>query len=189
MTIDDPISFSGSIYFVTGMSDAAGYFGYFNAESQTRIIERADPDAGFPMENMMGICLADSSAVGYYFNPLVSSADRQSASHRDVVFTPGYERHRFAFDYDPAANNGVGRVEVTLDGKQFGFDITSHMRKTGAVLDRFGFANVRRGGHSVEFYLDDLSYTARRVKGDTPRFHKQTYVKAPYPHKSAGRRY
>ena len=93
--------------------------------------------------------------------------------------------------------NAVIRTESELQNatqhrvftRKFGFDITSHMRKTGAVLDRFGFANVRRGGHSVEFYLDDLSYTARRVKGDTPRFHKQTYVKAPYPHKSAGRRY
>ena len=63
------------------------------------------------------------------------------------------------------------------------------MRKTGAVLNRFGFANVRRGGHSVEFYLDDVTYTARRAEGKKPRFHKQTFVEAPYPHKSGGRRY
>ena len=36
---------------------------------------------------------------------------------------------------------------------------------------------------------DDLRYTARRVKGETPELHEQTYVEAPYPHKSAGRRY
>lgn len=189
LTLDDPISFSGSIYFVTGMTDAAGYFGYFNSESQTQIIKRGSPDDGFPMKSMLGICLSDSSAVGYYFSPLAAAANRESTSHRKVVFTPDYQRHRFTFDYDPAANNGLGRVEVKLDGKKFGFDINESMRKSGAVFNRFGFANVRRGGHSVEFYLDDLSYTARRARGKKPVFHKQTQVEAPYPHKSGGRRY
>ena len=58
--------------------------------------------------------------------------------------------------------------------------------KAGATFDRFGLANVRSGGHSVEFYLDDLTYTAR---GPRPKPVPQTRVEVPYPHEQAGRRY
>ena len=105
------------------------------------------------------------------------------------VFTPDRKRRRFEFRYDPAANDGVGRVTVTLDGKAESFDLTPEQRRSGAMFNRFGLANVRSGGHSVEFYLDDLTYTARRASGERPKFVRQTGVEVPYPHKSAGRRY
>jgi len=57
------------------------------------------------------------------------------------------------------------------------------------VFNRFGLANVRSGGNSVEFYLDDLTYTARRAPGTRPEFIPQRSVEVPYPHKQAGRRY
>ena len=57
------------------------------------------------------------------------------------------------------------------------------------MFNRFGLANVRSGGHSVEFYLDDLTYTARRDPDTRPKFIPQTTVEVPYPHEQAGRRY
>ena len=59
----------------------------------------------------------------------------------------------------------------------------------GAVFNRFGLANVRSGGHSVEFYLDDVAYTARRPPGTPPKFIPQSSVEVPYPHEQAGRRF
>jgi hypothetical protein len=80
-------------------------------------------------------------------------------------------------------------VTVTLDGREHVLDLTPQQRKAGARFDRFGLANVRSGGHSVEFYLDDLTYTARRDPDARPKFIPQTSVEVPYPHEQAGRRY
>ena len=40
---------------------------------------------------------------------------------------------------------------MTLDGRVYALDLTPQQRKSGAVLNRFGLANVRSGGHSVDF--------------------------------------
>ena len=186
LTLDDPIAFSGTICFVDGMTDAAAYFGYFNRDNQVEAFDKAKSDAFSPVANTMGVAIADSSAVGYYFLPQVSSRGREVARKSCGVFTPDRRRHRFAFAYDPAGNGGVGRVTVTLDGHEEGFDLTPEQRRAGATFDRFGLANVRSGGHSVEFYLDDLTYTAR---GPRPKPVPQTLLEVPYPHEQAGRRY
>lgn len=183
LTLDDPISISGTICFTEGMTDAAAYFGYFNRANQIEPFDKARPDNFSPVANTMGVVIADSSAVGYHFVPQVSSGDRAVTRASWGVFTPDRRRRRFSFNYDPA---GDGRVTVTLDGRAVAFDLTAEQRKTGATFDRFGLANIRSGGHSVEFYLDDLTYTAR---GPRPKPVPQTLVEVPYPHKQAGRRY
>jgi hypothetical protein len=83
----------------------------------------------------------------------------------------------------------VGRVAVTLDETKQTLDLTAEMRRNGAVFNRFGLANVRRGGHSVEFYLDELTFTARREPGVAPTFIPQETIEVPYPHRQGGRRY
>jgi len=189
LTLDDPISFSGHIRFVTGMTDAAGYFGFFNSKNQTKMLKRDDSDAGFPRRNRMGLSVSDSSAVGYYLVGLVSDNNGESRSYSDKVFTPGERSRHFTFNYDPAANDGIGRVTYTLDGEKFTVDLIPEQRKSGATFDRFGFANVRSGGHSVEFYLDDLTYTARRDPSKQRRRWQQEILEVDYPHEQGGRRY
>jgi hypothetical protein len=80
-------------------------------------------------------------------------------------------------------------VTATLDGQEHLLDLAPRQRKAGARFDRFGLANVRSGGHSVEFDLDDLTYTARRDPSARPKFIPQMTVEVPYPHEQAGRRY
>jgi hypothetical protein len=186
LTLDDPISFSGSLNFTTGQTDAAMYFGYFNHADQT---STGHPPSDSPAVQSMGISLADSSSVGYYFTGFCNAKDRQSAAKGGPVITPTGKPRQFTFQYDPKANNGVGRVTFTLDDKTTTFDLTPEMRRSGATFDRFGMANVRRGGNSVTIYLDDLSYTARRDPNVTPPFHKQEIVKSRYPKESGGRKY
>lgn len=77
-------------------------------------------------------------------------------------------------------------MTVTLDGREEAFDLTPEQRRAGATFNRFGLADVRSGGHSVEFYLDDLTYTARVPR---PKPVPQTRVEVPYPHEQAGRQY
>jgi hypothetical protein len=81
----------------------------------------------------------------------------------------------------------VGRCTLTLDGRSFTLDLTPEQRKAGATFDRFGLRNVRGGGKSVEIYFDDLTYTARRGKGDRPARHKQGVTELEYP--AGGRKY
>jgi hypothetical protein len=189
LTLDDPISFSGTICFTDGMTDAAAFFGYFNRDNQLAKFTAAHPGASRP-GNTMGITIADSPAVGYYFTPQVTSSDREAVRKACEVFTPDRRRRRrFTYDYDPEGNGGIGRVTVTLDGHAYALDLSPRQRKGGAVFNRFGLANVRNGGHSVEFYLDDLIYTARRAPGARPKFIPQTTVEVSYPHEQAGRRY
>ncbi|QDT46563.1 hypothetical protein Pan258_05820 [Symmachiella dynata] len=187
LTLDDPISFSGTICFADGMTDAAAYFGYFNRDDHMTEFERDDPEADKLRTNRLGFYIADRTAVGYNLKPTVSTTDGQRAEADCGVFTPDRKQHRFTFDYDPHANEGVGRITVSLDGVRQTFDLTPRMRKAGAKLNRFGLANIRSGGHSVEFYLDDLNYTARRSRA--VKFIPQTRVQVPYPHEQAGRRY
>src|SRR5262249_37324897 len=183
LTLEDPISFSGTICFTDGMTDAAAFFGYFNRDNQVQRFDPARPDSFSPAASSIGVTIADSSAVGYYFTPRVTSASRGGVEKACEVFTPDPRRRRFTFDYDPEANGGTGRASVTLDGRAYALDLTREQRKAGAVFNRFGLASVRSGGHSVEFYLDDVSYTARRRPGTQPKFIPQTTLGRPYPRK------
>ncbi len=189
LTLEDPVKFEGWINFVTGMTDAAMFLGYFNEADQTnKNMEGAD--AGFPVPNMLGISLADSTAVGYYFQPLVvSNRGEKSSIRRGPVFTPTAERKKFSFEYNPNAQNGCGQVVVSLGEKEYYFDLSADVRQQGAVFDHFGLMSVRRGGNSVEVYLDDLSYTSRIPKDDPDYFYKQEIIQVKYPYQEGGRQY
>ena len=93
----------------------------------------------------------------------------------------------YSFDYDPQANNGVGRITAKLDDEEFMLDLTPDMRKAGATFDRFGLSSARVGGKWVTIYLDDLTYTARRPADFKPTKHEQKVTTVEYP--PGGRRY
>ena len=40
-------------------------------------------------------------------------------------------------------------------------DLTPGHKTIGGTFDRFGIFNLQSGGHYVELYLDDVSYSAR----------------------------
>jgi hypothetical protein len=186
LTLDDPITFSGSICFTTGMTDAAMAFGYFNHDEQTATYST---NVDSPVGQTLGIGVSDSSSVGYYFSGSCRAKGKASAGATGPVFTPTGKQRQFTFAYDPKANNGIGRVTFTLDGQESKFDLTPEIRASGATFNRFGMFNVRRGGNSVTVYLDDLSYTARRDPNAKRVFHKQEFVPARYPKENGGRKF
>jgi len=100
---------------------------------------------------------------------------------------PDRRTRRFSFLYDPQANQGVGRITVTLDEKTLVLDLTARQRAAGATFDRFGLSNIRAGGKFVTIYFDDLTYSARRPAGAKPEPHPQKVVTVPYP--AGGRKY
>lgn len=188
LTIEDPIEFSGRICFVDGMTDASMFFGYFNHEEFMHLHEEGGKSAGFPHPSMMGITLNDATAIGYYFAPMLCSADRTVVGDSGRFrFLPDRKPCSFSFRYDPHANHGAGRVSYEIDGNTGSFDLTSEQRNAGACFDRFGLATVRQGGNSVEIYFDDLNYLVRRDTEAHRTFHPQVLIERPYPVESAGR--
>jgi hypothetical protein len=188
LTLDDPIEFAGQIAFTAGATDAGMFFGYFNVKDQMPEFKLDQGgEAGAPLPNTMGMAIEGPTRIGYYLSAQVSPT-RETSSHSDgPVFVPTGDKHAFTFAYDPRANNGVGRVTITVDGKPYVHDLRPEQRKAGATFDRFGITNIRRGGKYVTVYLDDLTYTARRPANYQPVRHEEKVVHAPYPEN--GRKY
>jgi hypothetical protein len=185
LTLDDPLSFSGNVCFVSGGTDAGMFFGFFNAEEKMK--EITDEHAGAPLSQSLGIEIEGPTRIGYYFSALCSPRQEIATAKHGPVFVPNRERHAFTFNYDPSANNGVGRITVTLDSESFVLDLKPNQRQAGSTFDCFGMLNPRNGGKWVTVYLDDLSYTARRPQGYQPVRHEQKIVTTPFPPR--GRRY
>jgi hypothetical protein len=185
ITLDDPFSFSGSICFVNGGTDAGMFFGYFNAAEKMKTF--TDTRGASPLNDQMGIDVSGPTHAGYYFSALCSPKAKVASVKKGPVFLPTQDCHAFAVSYDPRANDGIGRMTVTLDKKTFALDPTPAQRAAGAKFDRFGIMNVRKGGKYVTMYLDDLSYTARRGSDYQPPHRTQEIVKLPYP--ADGRQY
>ncbi len=184
LTLEDPFSFSGNIAFVNGGTDAGMFFGYFS--SREKMKEIAD-EHGAPLNDSLGIDIDGPTRIGYYFTALCSPKRTVASAKEGPVFLPTGERRSFRLSYDPEANNGVGRMTVTLDEKTFTLDLKPEQRAAGATFDRFGIMNKRVGGKYVTLYFDDISYTARRPRGHPPVRHEQKTVTVPYP--KGGRKY
>ena len=61
--------------------------------------------------------------------------------------------------YSPNANDGRGRVTLTFDGESASLDLREGLRKGNTLFDRFGFVSWHVGGHFVEIYFDDLTFS------------------------------
>jgi hypothetical protein len=184
LTLDDPISFYGNVCIIDGQPDSGMMFGYFN----TQALETEDFFQR--LDQSMGLFVEGPSSIGkqlMIYCAINKNKDLVKILPEPPLFQPDRQRHQFAFDYDPKANGGVGRMTLTLDGKSYGLDLTPEQRKVGATFDRFGLRNMRGGGKLVDIYFDDLTYTVRRPKDYRPVHHKQEFVRVPYP--EGGRRY
>jgi hypothetical protein len=189
LTMDDPISFSGTIAFLKGGTDAGMFFGYFNAKNKMIEIDKSKGgEAGAPLPSIMGFGIDGPTRIGYYYSSQLTPKDRARTSYgQGPVFVPDGKRHPFTFSYDPSASNGSGQIRFTLDGKEYVHNIDKEQRQSGFSVDRFGLMNVRRGGKYVEIYIDDISYTARRDPNAPTTKHEDKIVRVPYP--PNGRRY
>jgi len=191
LTLDDPIRFSGRISFIEGSTDAGMYFGFFRAEDEKRELppNRIVKSSGWPQPNTLGVVIDGPGQIGWYFMPVCTAATRELfRNNTSTVFLPTRKPRAFAFDYDPQANNNVGRITVTLDGEPpFTLDLTPAQRKAGATFDRFGLMSFRRGGKFSTLYFDDLTYTTRWPADAPPVRHEQKITTVQYP--PGGRKY
>jgi hypothetical protein len=208
LTLDDPISFSGELVFVDGATDGDVQIGFFNADARKAVYSGGNRDyppdlaqqkgarnkihlgfdkRGMEIGGVLGFAIGGPTRVGYYFATVCRPTGEAASMQNGPVIHPDKRRRHFSFDYDPKANNGVGRIVGKLDDESFTLDLTPQMRAAGATFTHFGISSIRIGGKWVTVYLDDLNYTARRPDGYQPVRHQQKTVVIPYP--PSGRTY
>jgi hypothetical protein len=150
LTLDNELRASGKVSFRRAAVDCGLLIGWFN--SNTPI--------GAPPNNFVGVLVEGPSRIGHYFRPVYGSSDDQRAIKEEgPIFNPDSQQRTWSIHYDPKASEGNGRITATLDNESVYLDLSKAARKGNASFDRFGVLSWQRGGHYVEMYFDDLSYT------------------------------
>ncbi|NUM54930.1 MAG: hypothetical protein HUU46_14885 [Candidatus Hydrogenedentes bacterium] len=151
LTMNDKLTASGKVSFRRAAVDCGLLIGWFN--SHTAI--------GAPPNNFVGVLVEGPSRIGHYFRPVYGASDDQRGIQDEgPIFNPDGKQRTWSVVYDPDANAGHGRITATLDGESVDMDLPETARKGNAVFDRFGIVSWQRGGHYVEMYFDDITYTA-----------------------------
>jgi hypothetical protein len=166
LTLDDPLTASGKLALLKASSDSGVYLGWFDAATKRA---NETPEYETRQKNYLGILIEGPSRVGHYVRPGYGCRDasgynagESSAPGRrwPIVF-PDAEVHTWAIHYRPDAADGAGQIEIVFDEDSDTMNLAPGDRDKGATFDRFGIFNMQSGGHGVEIYIDDVTYTSR----------------------------
>jgi hypothetical protein len=160
LTLDDELYASGKVCFSYSTSDSGALFGWFN--SRTALTDQKAYRLTPP--HFIGAGIEGPSRVGHYHRALYKTgAGELGDSRAGPVLPPDGKPHDFTLHYRPQANHGNGALTITLDGESVVVNLAAGHKKSGATFDRFGILNWQTpGGHFVEIYWDDLTYTVGR---------------------------
>ncbi len=160
LTLDDELFASGKVCFPYATSDSGVLVGWFN--SKTVVEGPVTPRMSPP--HFIGSVIEGPSRIGHYHRAAYKTGTEQAGDSRTgPVLHPDAKPHDFTLHYRPTANHGDGSLTVTLDGESVTLNLGKGHKATGATFDRFGFFPWQsRGGHFMEIYWDDLTYTFAR---------------------------
>jgi hypothetical protein len=159
LTLDDELHASGTLAFTGAGSDSGVFFGWFNSSKKNK--ETAEHAA--PQTDMLAIMLEGPSRIGHYFRPAYRTRSGKGAyKEAGPIIRPDGKVHRWSIDYNPAGAGGNGQITVKFDDEVQTFDLAPGMKAEGAAFDRFGLFDMQSGGHYVQVWIDDLTYTAKR---------------------------
>jgi hypothetical protein len=157
LSLDDELFASGKVCFPYATSDSGVLVGWFN--SKTVVEGPVTPRMSPP--HFIGTVIEGPSRIGHYHRAAYKTGTGEAGDSRTgPVLHPDAKPHDFTLHYQPKANNGDGALTVTLDGELTTLNLAKGHKATGATFDRFGFLTWQsRGGHFMEIYWDDLTYT------------------------------
>ena len=168
-TLNDRLSASGAFTFTETSASAGVFVGFFNDQQS---------ETARPM-NSLGMDF-DCEKAGARMAVRMINAKNESCGHFVTRFIPGKfrptplhkgQRYEWTLKYDPDANNGGGQFVYTLSGFDHEKDpidspITVNLppgfKQTGATFNRFGMVNMRKAGHTLAVYMDDLAVDSQK---------------------------
>jgi hypothetical protein len=158
--LEHPLKASGKVAFHRGVSDSTSLFGFFHS---TGSVQSSDAQNAASPENFLGVVIEGPSAEGFYFYPgygldLEDSSPNVRGNNPPRIYPDG-SSHDWTLQYDPAGNNGRGRITISLDGQIATLDLLDGHKQIGARFDRFGIITTHRDGNGQTVYFDDLTYT------------------------------
>ena len=163
-TLNDPLSASGAFTFTETSSSAGVFVGFFNDQQS---------ETARPM-NSLGMDF-DSEKAGARMAVRMINSKNESCGHFVTRFIPGKYRptplrtgvrYEWTLKYDPDAGNSNGQFVYTLSGfdrekvpidSPITVDLPPGFKNSGATFNRFGILNMRKAGHSLAVYMDDLA--------------------------------
>lgn len=152
LTMEHKLEASGKVSMMRAAVDSAVLIGWFNSQSHI----------GEPPPNFIGIMIEGPSRIGHYFRPIYSDSQGQyKIMKQGPVIKPSPKSHLWNLSYTPYANDRQGQITVTFDDKATSLNLSRDVRERGGVFDRFGILTYQRGGHFVDIYFDDLTYTVQ----------------------------
>jgi hypothetical protein len=153
LSLNDELRASGKISLHQAAADSAVLIGWFNAHTPI----------GAPPDNFLGLLVEGPSRIGHYVRPAwASSDDQREIMSTGPIIRPDDASHDWTLHYDPNADTGRGVITMSLDGQTITMPLSELARKGNAAFNRFGLVTWHRGGHFVDIYFDDLSFTARK---------------------------
>lgn len=162
-TLNSELKASGRVVLRSAGADSAVLLGWFHHQRKQ---DKQSPDHEVPQSDYLGVLIEGPSRVGHYFRPAYATSNGnqdaptlEGTSQSRPVIIPGDQVHHWSLHYQPEAANGRGRIRITFDGQLHDLDLKAEAQAEGATFDRFGLFNIQSGGHHVELYLDDLSYS------------------------------
>jgi hypothetical protein len=140
-------------------SDSGVYLGWFDADA-----------GGEPPNGFIGIIIEGPSRIGHYFRLVYRNQDGLGDdSETGPIIMPDGKKHNWTLAYDPDANRGDGALRATLDGEVVVLPLKPDHKTKSKMLDRFGFRTMRKGGHYLTLYVDDLKYTVGQQLSAQPK--------------------
>ncbi|MFN3650574.1 MAG: hypothetical protein ACK47B_13435 [Armatimonadota bacterium] len=163
LTLNDPLSASGTLAFPAFSIDSGMHLGWFNSREQ-----------GWPPKSFVGVYLDSLSTAGRFFAPMYGTSrarrEGEPGAYRlrgaafggpELLFYPDGRRYEWSLRYDPSAAGGSGALTVGLGAQSLTLPLEPGARAEGAVMDRFGVFNMQdNNGKACVFYLDNLRYTS-----------------------------
>jgi hypothetical protein len=164
LTLDDELYASGKVCFPYATSDSGVLIGWFNSETVL-----SEPDAPrMSPPNFIGSVIEGPSRVGHYHRATYKTATGAAGdSRKGPLLVPDGKTRNFTLHYQPHANDGQGALTVTLEEESVTLNFAPGDKESGAIFDRFGIFNWQSpGGHFMEIYWDDLSYTVGKQSAE-----------------------
>lgn len=163
-TFDMPMTASGKLAIADGGTHLL--LGFFNART---VNEWRTPNTVAIRINGRGdhffayveYCTAKWRAGGDT-TPFPSVTNPDTGKSALIGFPSGKKAHTWSLRYDPKANNGMGVVTASIDGKTAVCKLDAGHKADGAAFNRFGILNVTKSAdNATEIWLDDVVIDGR----------------------------